>query len=553
MTASRRRRPRPRAGHAARSIAALSIVLSWSALLVGATDAAAGHARLGGLTGAGAAWPSSGHDLSNSRTQPDESTIGVGNVAQLAPKWVFTTHGDVSATPTVQGGGVYFPDSGGYLNAVNASNGSLLWQAPISNYTGLSGDYARVSPVVDGAKLILGDNALLERAGGAHVFAVNRFSGRLLWSTQVDSNPAAIITGNPLVYGGEVIIGVSSNSETDALFPFYPCCTFRGSVVALQVATGRILWQTYMVPANSGPCAQISPPSGCGYSGGAVWGSPAVDPATGSVYVATGNNYTTPDAATACQEQTAAAGTSDAGCTSPDDYFDSVVSLNVRTGRINWGHKLEGWDAWNFACVLGSGAGWCPSIAGPDDDFGGSLNLLRVGGTTLVGAGQKSGVYWALNPSNGNVVWDTLVGAGGALGGIEWGTAFDGTRIYVPISDQGEAPYNLASGQPVAGGSWAALDPATGKFIWQVADPYGSADIGPASEANGVVYVGDTVWFGNNMYALDAATGQILWRFAATGSVWSAPAIVNGTVYWGSGYYQGLPSNQFYAFSLGGH
>lgn len=270
------------------------------------------------------------------------------------------------------------------------------------------------------------------------------------------------------------------------------------------------------------------------------------------MYVSTGNNYTTPDAAAACESATAAAGTSDADCTAPDDFFDSVVSLNALTGQINWGHKLEGWDAWNLACVFGQGVSWCPSIAGPDDDFGGALNLMHVNGMTLVGAGQKSGVYWALNAANGNVVWDTLVGAGGAEGGIEWGTAYDGTRIYVPISDEFGASYKLASGQPDSAGSWAALDPATGQFIWQVPDPAGSADIGPASEANGVVYVGDTVWFGNNMLALDAATGQILWRFRATGSVWSGPAIVNGTVYWGSGYYAGLPSDKFYAFTLGG-
>jgi polyvinyl alcohol dehydrogenase (cytochrome) len=114
-------------------------------------------------------------------------------------------------------------------------------------------------------------------------------------------------------------------------------------------------------------------------------------------------------------------------------------------------------------------------------------------------------------------------------------------------------PYNLVSGQPDSSGSWAALDPATGGFIWQDADPNRSADVGPASEANGVVYVGDTVWFGHNMFALDAATGKILWSFAATGSEYAGAAIVNGTVYWGSGYDEGLPSKKFYAFTLGGH
>ena len=154
---------------------------------------------------------------------------------------------------------MYFPDYGGYLNAVNASNGSLLWQASVPGYTGVANAISRSSPVVDGDRLILGDNFFLLHPGGAHVFAVDRQTGKLLWKTQVDSNPAAIITGNPVVYGNEVIVGVSSNEETDALLAFYPCCTFRGSVVALSAATGQILWKTYTVPANAGPCKRSHP------------------------------------------------------------------------------------------------------------------------------------------------------------------------------------------------------------------------------------------------------------------------------------------------------
>jgi len=518
--------------------------------LCGAALAANVAARL--AQDSGASWVSAGHDLSDSRTQPDETTIGVGNVGRLAPKWTFTTHGDVSATPTVDGGVVYFPDWGGYLNAVDASTGALVWQAQLSSYPGLAGAVSRSSPAIDGNELILGDTFTFAQPGGAHVFAVNRTNGKLIWNTQVDANPAAIITGNPVVYGNEVILGVSSNEETDTLNPFYSCCTFRGSVVALSAATGQILWKTYDMPAAS-PCTGFNPPSGCGYSGGAVWGTPAIDPATDSVYIGTGNNYTQPDAANACQAAAAKAGTSNADCTAPDDYFDSELALNLQTGQLEWGHKVEGYDAFVLACILGGGVSWCPSPVGPDYDFGGAgPNLLHVGGHTLVGAGQKSGVYWAFNPANGNVVWDRLVGAGGAEGGVEWGSAYDGNRIYVPISDEFGVPYKLQSGTPDQAGSWAALDPATGRFLWDVPDPNGAAALGPAAEANGVVYVSDTVWFGDNLFALDAATGKILWRFPATGSEYGGAAIVNGTVYWGSGYYAGLPSNKLYAFTIGG-
>jgi polyvinyl alcohol dehydrogenase (cytochrome) len=113
------------------------------------------------------------------------------------------------------------------------------------------------------------------------VFAVSRNTGRLLWRTRVDTNPAAIITSSPVVYRGVAYLGVSSIEEALAARPGYHCCTFRGSVLALKATTGRLLWKTYTVPT--------------GYTGGAVWGStPAIDPADNMVFVGTGNNYSVP-------------------------------------------------------------------------------------------------------------------------------------------------------------------------------------------------------------------------------------------------------------------
>jgi polyvinyl alcohol dehydrogenase (cytochrome) len=173
-----------------------------------------------------------------------------------------------------------------------------------------------------------------------------------------------------------------------------------------------------------------------------------------------------------------------------------------------------------------------------------------------VGIGQKSGVYWTLNASTGQIVWNSLVGPGGGVGGIGWGTAYDGRRIYVPLSNSDRKRYNLGGpGGPLAtGGSWAALYPRTGAFDWQVPTPSGAAAYGPASVANGVVYVGDMAPRGDNMFALDAATGKALWSFAAAGSVMASPAIVDGTLYWGSGYASfgrgWTGSHTFYAFAL---
>jgi polyvinyl alcohol dehydrogenase (cytochrome) len=543
-----------------------------------------------GAQSAGAAPPSTswlfaGNDVTNSRTQPAETKISSNSVGNLAVKWTFTDHGDVSATPTVANGVVYFPDWGGYINAVNAQTGALIWQKQLSadyGYPDASPPFtppfnswiSRTSPAIYGNELIFGDNngsGYLNNGVGANVLAVNARTGDLLWKTTVDTDPAAVITANPVVAGGKLIVGVSSNEEGVAagFYGPYACCTFRGKVLALDPTTGGILWSTYTVPSSTNPVADSNAactgsffpqgPTGCDYTGGAVWDTPAVDVGKGLVFVGAGNNYTAPDGAVACAQTAADNGTSNAGCADASDWFDSVLALDLNKGSIVWGSRAEGWDAWTVACAIGlpPGVTWCPSPTSPDFDFGGSgPNLIKgMMGRPLVGVGQKSGIYWAFDETTGQTVWHTLLGPGAALGGIEWGTAYDGGRIIVPISNSDNKPYTLANGQPADGGSWAALDPQTGKVNWQVPTPDGySWGIGPASVANGVVFVGDSASGGsNNMFALAAGNGKTLWSFPASGSVWSGPAIVNGVVYWGSGYSRfGSGSHTFYAFSVNG-
>lgn len=167
-------------------------------------------------------WTSASQSILGNRTQPLEFSINPQDVSELAPKWVFTDHGDVSATPTVADGAVYFPDWGGYLNALNAQTGALLWQRQISSYAGEQpNQVSRNSPLVYGNELVLGDNASGPQPGGAHLFAVNRANGDLLWSTEIDTNPAAIVTSNPIAYGNEIVVGVASNEEADAESPSY--------------------------------------------------------------------------------------------------------------------------------------------------------------------------------------------------------------------------------------------------------------------------------------------------------------------------------------------
>ena len=482
-------------------------------------------------------WRIAGQNLDNTWSQPDERSISPANVNGLSPKWVFTTGGDVSATPTVDGNAVYFPDWAGNLFAVEKDSGRLIWSHKISDYDGVTGAISRVSPAVDGNQVIIGDILNGKQVhNGANVISVDRETGTIRWMTQVDPHPAAIITGSPVVFDGVVYIGVSSSEETLALNAAYPCCSFRGSIVALNAKNGAMLWKTFDMPDNGGQPG--------GYSGGAVWQPPAIDPKRGMLFIGTGNNYTAPAAVEACQNATPTA-----DCAAADDFFDTALALDLKTGQIKWAKRLQGFDTWTVACHLPTGANPnCPVPTSQDFDLGGAgPNLLG----NIVGFGQKSGIFWALNPDNDKIVWSTPVGPGASLGGIEWGTATDGQRIYVAIANSDHLPYTLVpSGQQITWGSWSALDVATGKILRQTADPTaGAIDRGSVSVANGVLYAGSN---SGQMYALDTRTGNILWNFASGGSVIDGPSIVDGTLYWGSGYREvaGTGNNKVYAFTV---
>jgi polyvinyl alcohol dehydrogenase (cytochrome) len=183
----------------------------------------------------------------------------------------------------------------------------------------------------------------------------------------------------------------------------------------------------------------------------------------------------------------------------------------------------------------------------------------------IVAAGQKSGMLWGLNADTGATVWGTLAGPGSSLGGLEWGSATDGTRIYFAVVNLGGVEYpmvNAPKGTPATSnaGSWGAADPETGAIIWQTADPNGAVDLGAVSVANGVVYAssfGGKVFYPGSsagkptMFALDAKSGKQLWEFTSGGSVNAGPAIADGKVYWGSGYANlglGDPNAKLFAF-----
>lgn len=500
----------------------------------------------------GSLWTSAGQNLGNTRHQATEKQIGAANVNRLGVKWTFTTAGDVSATPAVDGTKVYVPDWAGNLYAVDRRTGQLVWSAQIAAASGVPGDKARATPVISGDKVIVGTQGAILFGGGSggKMLAFDKNTGALLWATQLDTHPAAIVTQSATVHDGRVYVGVASQEEGLAAAGFggganYACCSFRGSMLALDIETGAILWKTYMVPT--------------GYSGAAIWGSaPAVDTRRGQVYVATGNNYSIPADRQAC---VAAAGSPAEiqACIAADDYFDSIVALDLVTGAVRWATKALPADTWTVDCLPFFGDGTnCPSPAGPDYDFGQAPALFTVasagsgGPRQLVGAGQKSGQYWALDPDTGAVQWVTQAGPGGTAGGLQWGSAVDGQRVYTANANYNQVPWTLPSGSSTTNGVWSGLDAATGQVLWQTTPPNGGSTSGPVTTANGVVF-GCSLDATGHMYALNAATGAVLWSFASGGSCLSGAAISSGNVFWGSGYanlFFGTPNNKLYAFEI---
>ena len=498
-------------------------------------------------------WPVAGQNLFNTHSQPAEDQISPANADLLVMKWSLTTAGNVTATPTVFQGFVYVPDMGGQLWAVNTGSGTVRWSRSISSYTGVPDDVSRTSPAVAGRAIILGDGWIRNDVfAGARVFAVDRLTGELLWLTKVHEHEAAIITSSPVVHNGVAYVGISAKEEGLAGRPGYICCTFRGAVVALDVRTGDILWKTYTVPSNNDE-SDINLPDF--YSGNGVWGSsPVVDTQRGLLYVGTGNNFSAPPGV--CKEP------GEAGCvlSGPDNHFDSILALRLSDGAVVWATRTLTADVFSAQCFF----------CGPDLDFGAAPNLFTVTDPAtgqprqVLGIGQKSGVYWALDPDTGSVVWSTKTGPGGLGGGVEFGTAVDADRIYVAEANTDNEPFLFTAGplagQMVATGFWSALNPATGAILWQTPDPAGSKNPGFVTAANGVLYAGSAAGEGGNMHALDARTGAVLWSFASGGSVFSAPAVVHGMLFWGSGYTRNgacpsgfnscVANNKLYAFGL---
>jgi polyvinyl alcohol dehydrogenase (cytochrome) len=495
----------------------------------------------------GPRWNGWGADLGNSRFQPAAMAGLTQDQAPLLQlKWAFGFPRSSSAVaqPTIVGGLVFVGGGDREVYALDAKSGCTRWAFATEAVVRTAISFAPISGAEQFA-VFFGDVR-------ANAYAVNATTGALIWKTKVEDHPAARITGSPTLYSGILYVPVSSLEEVTGSPPSYECCTFRGSVVALDIATGRQVWKGYTIPEAPHPTKRNAMATQLyGPSGAAVWSAPTIDVQRGAIYVTTGDNYSDP----------------------PSETSDAIVAFELATGRMLWHWQATANDSYVVSCFSADRSNTnCPESNGPDHDFGQSpiLVSLRTGQRVLV-VGQKSGVVHALDPDQeGKILWQTRVGKGGALGGIMWGSAADQDHVYVANSDVRFSPGGDRLLDPNAGGGLFALDLAGGKISMQVPPvPCGSRSrCSPALSAAvtaipGVVFSGGVSGY-LRAYATDDA--RLLWEvdtardYATVNSVSArggamdgpGPTIVDGLLYVNSGYGQwgGLPGNVLLAFEV---
>ncbi|CAK7323037.1 unnamed protein product [Dovyalis caffra] len=479
-------------------------------------------------------WINHGGDIYNRRYSNKETKISPKTVSNLKLKWEFYAGRDITATPAIFYGILYFPSWNGYLYAVESSDGSLIWKQNLLNLTGFNttGFTFNVNTTVSrSTPTIAGDLLIVGIYGPAVVIAVRRSNGKLVWSTKLDNHPTSVITMSGTYYKGAFYVGTSSQEESVSI---EQCCTFRGSFSKLDLKTGKILWQTFMLPENNGKRGE--------YAGAGIWGSsPSIDRTRNLVYIATGNLYSAPLRIRQCQEkqnnQTVPSNPDE--CIEPDNHSNSILALNLDSGNIKWYQQLGGYDVWFFACNNLSTPN-CPPGPNPDADFSEAPMMLSVyvnrTKQDIVAAVQKSGFAWALDRDDGNIIWSTEAGPGGAGGGGYWGAATDTKRVYTNIGNSRSLNFTLKpSKRNTTTGGWVAMDARNGDILWSTANPSNATASGPVTVANGVLFAGSTYKHGP-VYAINAKTGRILWSYNTGATVYGGMSVSDGCVYIGNGY-----------------
>ena len=297
-----------------------------------------------GLDG-GPRWNGWGVDVTNSRFQPDDHAgLAAEDVPRLRLQWAFGYPNSATAQsqPTVVGGRLFVASERGVVYALDAKTGCTHW-----TFAAQSG----VRSAMSVTRLPDRRHALFFGDFNANVYALDAATGAEIWRRDVETHEGARITGAPVLHDGRLYVPVSSLEELLAANPEYACCTFRGSIAALDAATGEVMWQSFTIPATPRPRGRN--PDGfflMGPSGAAVWSAPTVDAKRGLVYAATGNAYTEPAA----------------------DTSDAIIAFDSDTGAIRWTNQLTPDDAFILNC--GGGNPNCP------DDRRSRLRLRRVAG-----------------------------------------------------------------------------------------------------------------------------------------------------------------------------
>jgi polyvinyl alcohol dehydrogenase (cytochrome) len=478
-------------------------------------------------------WSGWGVDMHNSRFQSAASAqLDREQVKNLKLKWAFGFSGAAATfgQPTSFAGRLFVGSEDGTVYALDAATGCTWWTF-------------RASATVKTAISIgNGGHAAFFGDTNGFIYAVKVDNGALVWKVHPESHSAARITGSPLLVGSRLYVPISSGEEGAAADPHYPCCTFRGSLVALETKSGKQIWKTYTITETPRPIRTSS--EGVQYwgpSGAAVWSPPTVDLQRHAVYVATGNNYSAP----------------------ATDTSDAILAFDMNSGRRLWYRQLTSRDLWNSGCVAEQ-KGNCPAERGDDFDFGAPpvLKTLADGRDILV-LGQKSGLVYALDlDERAKILWQRRIGRGGPLGGIQWGSASDSRRAYFPLSDYDDT-------NPLLGGGLFALSLQTGRQAWYAPPEkpactatFGcsAAQMAPPTAIPGVVFAGS---LDGHLRAYDSRDGKAIWDFdtardfpttngvkAHGGSLNGAgPTVVHGMVYVNSGYTNAMAGNVLLAFS----
>jgi polyvinyl alcohol dehydrogenase (cytochrome) len=500
-----------------------------------------------------AAWNGWSPGGNNARYQTaDAAGLSTDQVRGLKLVWAFGFDGDVTAfsQPTVIDDQVFVGSAGGVIHALRAKTGCLQWTFQANGPVRSS-----VLAVQQGStkhSLLFGDQT-------GWFYSLEAETGKLLWKKKVEEHDAARLTATPVAYNGIVFVPVASWEETRSLDPDYHCCTFRGSIVALRIRDGQQVWKSYLVPApkRTGQTKRGTPQFGP--SGAGVWATPTLDTKRGVMYIATGDNYSSP-----------ATGLSDA-----------IVALEISTGRVVWSKQTLPGDAYNSSC--GTDKQNCPAEDGPDYDFGSSAILTQLpGGRDILLAGQKSGMVYALDPEKkGELLWNVRIatrapGVGPSVG-VQWGMATDGQNVYAPTSASGRTPpkdpldtrRNILD--PQQGGGLTALRVRDGSMAWHappvICATNALSGCSPAQSAAltaipGMVF---SASMDGHLRGYSAEDGRVVWDFdtarefqtvngikARGGSIdGPGPVVVNGMVFVNSGYsrFGGMPGNVLLALA----